>query len=260
MSDPLHGYTLPLSPQGRSSFVAPPPWHFSGELLFVEFRVPEEAAARFLPPELEHGPDLGLAAAVFTDSQSCSDGGEEFLDPVRSQFKEFYVLLACRHRGRPAARCAFMWVDKPFSLVRGWIQGLPKKHGSLWMTKPVALGRAGPRLEPGGRFAATVATDDRRLAEATVELREVVDEPPVLHRTPVVNTRLFPAWGDATSELRETILSVSVQETGTVWRGDATLRFFDAPAEELSDLAPTEVLHGYRFAYANTLIAAAPAD
>ena len=41
-----------------------------------------------------------------------------------------------------------------FALVRGYHQGYPKKLGSIWMTRPITTGRAGPRLEPGGRFGA----------------------------------------------------------------------------------------------------------
>ena len=42
-------------------------------------------------------------------------------------------------------------------MVRGWHQGYPKKLGSIWITRPVRHGKAGPHLEPGGRFGASVS-------------------------------------------------------------------------------------------------------
>lgn len=72
-----------------------------------------------------------------------------------------------------AGAFADIWVDKDFALARGWHQGYPKKLGSIWMTRPVRYGRAGPRLEPGGRFGASLAELDRRLVDArfTIEGR-----------------------------------------------------------------------------------------
>ena len=34
----LHGYTAPLSPDGRAGIVPPPPWHYSGDFLIAEYR------------------------------------------------------------------------------------------------------------------------------------------------------------------------------------------------------------------------------
>ena len=90
---------------------------------------------------------------------------------MRSQYKECFVVVRCRYGGETYSRCVCIWVDKDFALARGWYQGYPKKLGSIWMTRPVTVGRAGPRLEPGGRFGATLAANDRRLAEAASRSR-----------------------------------------------------------------------------------------
>ncbi|MFK8849617.1 acetoacetate decarboxylase family protein [Streptomyces sp. Ac-502] len=80
------GYSLPLSPTGASSMLTPPPWHFSGEVVMVEYRVDPDAARRFLPPGLTPGADPGAAAAVFATWQWCSADGAELADPGRCQF------------------------------------------------------------------------------------------------------------------------------------------------------------------------------
>jgi acetoacetate decarboxylase len=250
----LVGYSLPLSRTGRSSLVPPPPWHYSGDFLIVEFRADPEAARSFLPPELEAGGDLGHAAAIFVDWQSCSDSGEELLDPVRAQYKEFFVVLAARYGDEPVTRCPFMWVDKGMPLVRGLVQGFPKKPGSIWMTRPVTVGRAGPRLEVGGRLAATLAACDRRLAEATVKLTQPSEAGPTVNSPPLWNTRLFPAWDAEDEPLLEHVWAGGRdREISAIWEGEATLRFFDSPVDELAELAPLEVGHGFWFSFGYTV-------
>src|SRR3712207_8791435 len=70
--------------------------------------------------------------------------------PPRSTLFPYTTLF--RSDGEPVTRCPFMWVDAGMPLVRGLIQGFPKKPGTIRMTKPVTVGRAGPRLERGGAF------------------------------------------------------------------------------------------------------------
>jgi acetoacetate decarboxylase len=250
----LTGYSLPLSHTGRSSLVAPPPWHYSGDFVIVEYRCAPEAARAFLPPELEGGDDLGSAAAIFVDWQSCSETGGELLDPVRAQYKEFFVVLAAQHNGEPVTRCPFMWVDQGMPLVRGLIQGFPKKPGSIWMTRAVSVGRAGPRLEPGGRFGASLASGDRRLAEATLTLTGLSAEGPTVNSPPLLNTRFFPAWDEDDEPLSEHVWAGGRdREISPVWEGESTLRYFEAPTEELFELAPVEVGKGFCFSFGYTV-------
>jgi acetoacetate decarboxylase len=253
MSNRLSGYSLPLTQTGASSLVPAPPWHYSGDFLIVEFRTDPEAARALLPPELEPGDDLGAAAAIFVDWQSCSESGEELVDPIRAQYKEFFVVLAASYQGEPVTRCPFMWVDKPMPLVRGIIQGFPKKMGSIWMTRPVTVGRAGPRLEEGGRFGATLASNDRRLAEATITLTQLSDEGPTVNSPPLWNTRFFPAW-DNGEPLHENVWAGGEdREISPIWEADATLAFGDSPADELYQLRPTEVGKGFWFSFGYTV-------
>jgi acetoacetate decarboxylase len=249
----LLGYSLPFSPTGRSSLVPAPPWHFSGEVLMVEYRADPDAVSSFLPRELARVPSTGLAAAIFGDWQSCSSGGEELLDPVRSQYREFYIALACQLGDQPVARCPFCWVDKDFSLVRGLIQGYPKKMGSIAMTRAFSVGQATPGVAKGSQFAGTLAAADRRLVEARVTL-EQPGEPPALMLAPLIHTRYFPAWDPSGPGTEELVMGgSSAQEVADVWSGSAELTFFDSPVDDLALLAPIEILGGYRFSFAETL-------
>ena len=113
-------------------------------------------------------------------------------------------MVRCRFRGETYSRCVHIWVDKDFALARGWFQGYPKKLGSIWMTRPVTVGRAGPRLEAGGTFGATLAANDRRLVEARFTVEEEVETGGSVNALPMLHSRWMPAIdgvGDALDEI-----------------------------------------------------------
>jgi acetoacetate decarboxylase len=244
----LKGFFLPRSPEGIASIVPEPPWHYSGDVLTIEYRTDPDRVAALLPPGVEPAEDdPGAVAVIWADWQSCSDGGAELLDPVRSQYKECFVVIRCRFGGETYSRCVYIWVDKDFALARGWFQGYPKKLGSIWVTRPVTVGRAGPRLEPGGVFGATLQANDRRLAEASLTLTGPSETAGFVNALPMLHSRWMPSIekdaGDALAEL-VTMRSREV-ELGPAYTGTPQLRLFEAPGEELAALEPHEMIAGY---------------
>ena len=254
----LSGYTVPRTPGGRASLVPPPPWHYVGDFLVVDFWADPDAATSLLPPGLEPHPDPGRCAAVFADWQSCTDSGEELLDPVRSHYREFYLVVSAVLDGEEVTTCPFIWVDQDFALARGWIQGFPKKRGEVWMTRTYALRcRAAPGIQPGSRFGATCSARGRSIARAAVTLEAASDTGSLHTAPPIVNVRHFPRLAagrhddPAVHELvRARSRDRSVSE---VWEGAAELELFDAPAEEHKMLEPQRLARGYRFTFAYTV-------
>jgi enduracididine biosynthesis enzyme MppR len=253
----LRGYSLPLSPTGQASMLTAPPWHFSGEVILVDYRADPRAARRFLPPQLSLGAEPGAAAAVFASWQWCSDTNAEVTDPALNQFNEFLILLACEFEGQPMARCPFAWVDQPIPLLRGWVQGMPKQFGEVHQSRSGTLGRAAPRLAPGGRFAGSLSVRGRRVVEAGVTLASVADQPPALHTVPLVHSLTFPAWvGDSARKPDLVASEVTDVEFSQVWQGDGQLSFPATTGSDLAEfasLAPVEVGDGYVFSYSETL-------
>jgi acetoacetate decarboxylase len=255
----LQGFSLPLSPEGRASLTCTPPWHYAGTLLIVDFEADRDTLRATLPPRLEPDPsDPGGAVALFISWQYASEAGDEYLDPVRSQYHEFMLLLNASYRGHAVHTCPYIYVDKDTSLARGWIQGWPKKIGEVHMTAESPLvTKAAPRLEPGGRFGGTLSANGRRLAEAVVTLERVSDDPVYLGKRPVINMRYFPqlaGGGHAQPPVWELVRSILADVRRTeVWEGAADLRFFPAPDQELDALQPVRVRRGYRYSMAFTL-------
>ena len=246
MSD--RGFMFPRSATGRASLLPPPPWHYSGAMLTLEYRTDPEAVAELIPPGLEPADeDPGAVAVIWADWQSCSDTFEEILDPVRAQYREVFFVIRCKYRGRHYSRCAYIWVDSDYAMVRGHHQGYPKKLGSIFLTRPVTVGRAGPRLAPGGRFGASLAASDRRLLHATFEIRAESDHAGFVNALPMLHSRWMPAIeSDGTDSLDELVtMSAYESEIGRCFSGDFELRIGDSPVEELARLQPREPIAGY---------------
>lgn len=244
----VKGFMVPRTGTGRSSLVPAPPWHYSGEMLTVEWRTDPARVAELLPDGVDLAPeDPGAVSLIWADWQSCSDSFEELLDPVRAQYKEAFLVIRCSWRGEVWSRCAYIWVDKDFAILRGYHQGYPKKLGDIWMTRPVTVGRAGPRLAEGGRFGATVSSYGRRIAEARFTLTGPAASPGFVNGHPMLHNRWLPAIeSDGTDSLAELVTMRGYDgEISDVWAADAEVALFDAPTEEIALLEPTEIIGGY---------------
>ncbi len=244
----VKGFFYPRTARGGSGIVPSPPWYYSGDLLTVEYRTDPARVAELLPPPLELAQeDPGAVALIWADWQSCSGSREELLDPVRSQYKEAFVVVRCSYRGRTYSRCVYIWVDKDFAIARGIHQGYPKKLGSMWQTRPHPFSQAAPQIGPGGTFGATLAAADRRLADAVLTLREESATNGFVNGHPMAHHRILPGIGrgepDAFVELIES--AGAAFERGPAWQGDVELRLFPSPTEELDRLVVDEIIGGY---------------
>jgi acetoacetate decarboxylase len=254
----LQGYTVPRTPAGGASLVPPPPWHYVADFLVVDFHADPDTAISLLPDGLEPHPDAGRCAIVFADWQSCSEHGDELVDPVRSHYREAYIVVSGLLDGQEVTTCAFIWVDQDFALARGWIQGFPKKLGEVWMTRAYALEcRAAPGVRPGSRFGATCSARGRQLARAIVTLEGQSDTGSLHTAPPIVNVRHFPRLAAGRHEdpaIHELVRARSRDRlVSEVWEGPAVLELSPAPGEEHTLLAPVSVGRGYRFTFAYTV-------
>jgi acetoacetate decarboxylase len=217
-------------------------------MLTVEFRADPDRVAELIPEGATLvDEDPGAVAVIWADWQSCGADFTEILDPVRSQYKECFVVIRCRWGGETWSRCPYIWVDKDFALARGYHQGYPKKLGEVWMTRPVTVGRAGPRLEKGGRFGATLSAGGRRLAEARFELTYETDIPGFVNGHPMLHNRYWPTIeSDGTASMDELVTMRGYDgETADVWAATAELSLFESPTEEVSLLEPFEIIGGF---------------
>lgn len=249
----LSGYSLPLTPAGTASLIPPPPWHFSGDVIWVSYRADPAQAAAFLPPGLDLVDADTNAAVGFYDWQWCSDNGAELTTPGHAQFRECLITIAARLGSEEVGRVPVAWVDAHIPLLRGWLQGMPKVPGSIAMSRSIGVGRASSHFGAGGQYFATAATGGYPLITAAVDLIRPGDPPP-LALQPLIHTRHDPGWGEDLPARTDLVRStVSDWSTGPVWTGAATLTFHQATLGEFGALAPESVGEGAVFTYAETL-------
>jgi acetoacetate decarboxylase len=247
----LKGFTVPKSPFGQAALTPPPPWHYSGDAVGVQFWAEPEAAAATLPSGLSPDPKSnGRALMMFLDWQFTAQD-DELLDPARYQYREAFVLLDAVYRDTPVMWCPYIYVDNDAALARGWTQGFPKKMGSIFQTRTfAAISPAAAPMMPGGRFGASLSAHGRRLAEACITLRKPVENGLSLLRRPTVLLRYFPRLAAGPQE-RPAVneLAMSITDNLTIadaWVGEGELNIPDARGEELHALAPSRVESGFR--------------
>jgi acetoacetate decarboxylase len=247
----LKGFTVPKSPIGQAALTPPPPWHFAGDVVGVEFWADADATAATLPDGLTPDPKSnGHAVMMFLDWQFTAQD-DEYLEPARYQYREALILVDATYRDMPVMWCPYIYVDNDAALARGWIQGFPKKMGSIFQTRSFAAsGPAAVPVAPGSRFGASLAAHGQRIAEACVTLDKPVENGMSLLSRPIVLLRYFPRLAaghrdkPAVNELA--MLITDNLTVAGAWIGMGELNFVETNGEELHALAPNRIESGFR--------------
>jgi acetoacetate decarboxylase len=247
----LKGFTVPKSPIGQAAITPPPPWHFAGDVVGVEFWADADATAATLPDGLSPDPKSnGHAVMMFLDWQFTAQD-DEYLEPARYQYREALILVDATYRDMPVMWCPYIYVDNDAALARGWIQGFPKKMGSIFQTRSFAAsGPAAVPVAPGSRFGASLAAHGQRIAEACVTLDKPVENGMSLLSRPIVLLRYFPRLAaghrdkPAVNELA--MLITDNLTVAGAWIGMGELNFAETNGEELHALAPNRIESGFR--------------
>jgi hypothetical protein len=248
----LKGFMVPRSPLGHASIDPPPPWHYSGDVVAVEFWADPAVTASLLPQGISADPNTnGHALAMFIDWQFTASN-DEYLDPARYQYREAFVLIDAQLGNRAVMFCPFIYVDNDAALARGWTQGFPKKLGSIYQTRTYAApSLAASQVGPGARFGASVSAHGQRLADARVTLREPVADPFTVFNRPTALVRYFPRLVKGQHD-KPAVNELTVSITDNLklvelWRGEGQLSFPQVPGEELHALGPVKVGAGFRY-------------
>jgi acetoacetate decarboxylase len=160
---------------------------------------------------------------------------------------------------KTVARVPYIWVDNDLSFSRGHIQGFPKKAGTIAISRPVVVGRGGPRLETGSTFTGHVSSLGVQLARGSVTLAEPAADGivPKAMRLPVWHTRLVPDLAGGPPLVHDLACNlVSDFNVTDVWTGAGALDLYPSEFEELVALAPVLVTGGFRCSVAFTIVGA----
>jgi acetoacetate decarboxylase len=253
---PLKGYTLPLSPTGKAAMIDPPPWYYGGDVMHLVYRGDRAKMAALLPPPLELGPGGGEGVVWFVEwiSASAQRPDLAFVNPERSIYHECIVMIQCSYKGETGYYVPYIWVDNDFTLMRGFIQGFPKKLGDVYITRlhdltPVVGGK-----KEGAKMKGICVAHGERIVEGSLFFSRPI-EPGEVPPVKFYLMRHFPDFSAPERlSVHELVMStVTDVKVAGAWTGSGEVRFFPSPFEEVADLGAVEVLGGYFYSLGITI-------
>jgi acetoacetate decarboxylase len=254
----LKGFSVPLTPQGKSTLTTLPPWHYSSDCLAIEYWADRDAVAALLPPGVTVDKKSGGRAFFWFLDWQFTGSNDELTDPARYQYREAFVLVEAIFDGAPVNYCPYIFVDNDAAFARGWAQGFPKKYASVYQTRSFsAPSLAAAPLAKGSRFGASCAAHGERLATARIQLEEKVDDPTKIFNRPTTMRRYFPQLA-ADRQAKPPVDELTMSLTDDlaivdVWAGAAELKIPEVDGEDMHLIAPLRVGRGYRLGMAYTV-------
>ncbi|BFH73807.1 acetoacetate decarboxylase family protein [Sulfurisphaera javensis] len=238
-------FTLPPTKSGKSQIVFPPPWHYGVTYISAHVKFDKDSANQLLPSFLTTDGEGWIYIAEFI---STSDYNWDFMyqDPELVQYMEGAIGFKVNFEGKNYLYFPFMWVDKDWALVRGWLDGYPKKIAKIAMTRLHPLLPKYNRPEPGLKLGGYVTRGGGIMFRLQVELKEKVNSVPLKDFGPFLNLRRFPSRGDSEEDLYEVASRVrDVSNYGEIWKGEAYVELGGYVNDEVNVLKLEEVYAGY---------------
>lgn len=252
--DELKGYTLPLSEDGGSSLVESPPWYFGGHVVEIAFRTEPALFRQLLPEPLTPGPHGCIAAVSVVDMTSVGGPETAFERPDRSQFHECLLKMHCAFEGAPGWYVPATWVDKDFSLMRGFLMGFGKKLARICMTRLHPLNAMIGGARPGARISAVCEA----FGQTRIAARFRYDRPQtedIFAGTGMYLMRHYPA-ADGRGPIVRELVAVEAQDAvkQDIWRGHGEVEIEVSRFDAATRLQPLEIFSARVFDEGFTLL------
>jgi acetoacetate decarboxylase len=246
-----------ITPSGKSSVVQAPPYHYGADYITVYFKSDPDKLQYFLPKSLKVTDGSAVAyVSDFVCTVSENDLDAPFEDPAQTTYHEAAVGIRCEYNGRPGVYYPFMWVDRDWSLVRGWSLGYSKKLADdIHMTRLYKYVPKVPFYGPGARLSGYCSRHGSRILSLSLEITRKGSPSDIVSSPSVFGLRYFPSNAEGQNEINEL---VEIQKGNAkfgeeIWYGKARLSFHDSRNEEVAKIEPIEPLCGlwYQFGFTN---------
>ena len=254
----LKGYSVPFSPGGTAQIVGGLPWNFGVDLLAIQYQTNPDEIKKLLPEPLELSQeDPGGAYIWFGDWQGLWKENNNMLgvNPERCLYTECLLGVRCSYNGVEGMRVVYIWVDKDFSMTRGWFMGFPKKIGKVALgTTNRHLHALNPAMQPcgpGSEYAGICERQGERLVTGKIKVTEQVtpDQLPKPFGTDLYHTIHYPS-ADVNNPhkplLHQLVQTVSSNLTfGEIWKGEGEMEFGKSQFDEHWKIAPQKITSAY---------------
>src|ERR1700727_658343 len=116
----LKGFSVPLTPTGKSALANLLPWHYSSDCIAIEYWADPAAAAALLPPGVALDEKSGGRAFFWFLDWQFTASNDELTDPARYQYREAFVLVEAIFEGMPINSCPYIFVDNDAAAAAAW--------------------------------------------------------------------------------------------------------------------------------------------
>lgn len=237
------GYGSPQTQRGLASPYGPPPWHMSGRVFTIWYRLadPDEARNHIAPPLLVS--DDPVCRARFYDIIHDAGKGDEWaaLNPEQTQFHEAVVAIEVSYGDIRGDYSIHSYSDDPtYTAWAREVIGWPVKAGKIHMSRPWQP----HNLQPGVTITGALERFGQRLMSASVTLTEPLPQERRPQGLPHWFTyKVIPSAEKPEAEIRQLILAgPSRVDAGPIWQATATLELGEGLNDELHFLRPREIV------------------
>jgi hypothetical protein len=199
----LKGFSVPLTPQGKSALATLPAWHYSSDCIAIEYWTDPQAIAVLLPPGLSLDEKSEGRAFFWFLGWQFTGSNDELTAPARYQYREAFALVEAVFEDTSVNYCPFIFVDNDAAIARGWAQGFPKKLGSVYQNAIVFGSQRGSGTSHEGkslrreRLGARRTTGDRSYPAGGEGQRPLVGVQPYNGDAPILSPTGGQSWGQA---------------------------------------------------------------
>jgi len=246
----MKGFSLPLSPKGRSSLVSPPPWFFGGDGVEVMFNTNVEKFERYLPPPFQISREHpGLICITMVDMTSVSNHDQMHNNPIQSRYKECLIKMRCNLDGVEGWFVPITWVDQDFALFRGHLMGFGKKLGQIQMSYYHRLNPLFRSNDKNLNIKGICHSPEINIQISVIKKKKLKAYPMegkmfTLKHIPDVVQNQNQKSRLTRNEILELVVDSYIKEE--IWTGDeATVEI--SGKEEISELKPISPIIGYTF-------------
>ena len=231
------------------------PWFYGTEYTNFLYRAEPEEVAKFLPYPLEPSSDPGICYLAFSKwiSLSSKQLDMPIVNPERTQYKEVAIWAGCSYKGKPGQICLYIWVDKDFSMARGWLMGFPKRFGQIEISEYQPRNPRMNSLGNGSKIKCFGSSNSEILFEGKLMINENINATalPYPFGSQVFNIRYFPSIEKDSPPSILDLVELGADETNygeDIWEGEGSLRFLSSSlsTDHLS-LKPIELLGAYHY-------------
>jgi acetoacetate decarboxylase len=250
------GLMWPQSPRGAASLWdlnTEPDLVMSGDDLIIGWEADPEVVREYVPEPLEVDGSGRMYLITFDRWGWTGRSSTEFISPERINQTESFFWIPCSYKGDPYFYTPFSWGNRDWLGLAGRQIGLPHKWAKVQMTRFHPFHPVYNAPHEGARICVSVENYGLVL-RAYADLKGVVpqSEMPgawtkdfcprfVGHRYVYDSCKGKPVLNDLVVHFADN------NELGPIWRGDASIKFFDAENDEVMQFQPKRMLGAWFF-------------